>query len=139
MRIALPTLTLALLAAGALPSMAHAQAAVDTLISVDPDGRLDVENFQGSVTVETWDRPAVRVVADGPRSAVRIQGGGSSLSIRSEHSRGPREVDYELSVPATMDLSIQGVSTDVTVRDARGRLEIHTVNGDISVEGGRGV
>lgn len=139
MRSPLPILALALLATGAFPTAVHGQAGVDTLISVDPAGRLELENFQGSVTVETWDRHEVRVVADGPRSAVRIQGGGSSLSIRSDHTRGPREVDYRLSVPATMDLSIHGVSTDVTVRDARGRLEVHTVNGDISVEGGRGV
>lgn len=139
MRYPIRTLTLALLVAGAAPAAAHAQAVVDTMIRVDPAGRLELENFQGSVTVETWDRPAVRVVADGPRGAVRIEGGGSSLSVRSEFPRGPREIDYELSVPATMDLSIHGVSTDVTVRNSRGRLEIHTVNGDISVQGGRGV
>lgn len=139
MRDPIRILTLALLAAGAAPAAARAQAVVDTLISVDPAGRLELENFQGSVTVETWDRPAVRVVADGPRGVVRIQGDGSSVSIRSEHTPGPREIDYELSVPATMDLSIHGVSTDVTVRNTRGRLEIHTVNGDISVQGGRGI
>ncbi|HKY61557.1 MAG TPA: DUF4097 family beta strand repeat-containing protein [Gemmatimonadota bacterium] len=139
MREPIRFLWLSLLVAGAAPALAHAQAPVDTVIAIDPEGRLDLENFEGSVTVEAWNRPAVRVVADGPRSAVRIHGGGSSISIRTEHQRGPRNVDYRLTVPAALDLSIQGVSTDVTVRGAEGRLQVHTVNGDVSVQGGRGV
>ncbi len=132
-------LTLWLLIAGAAPALARAQAPVDTVIAVEPGGRLDLENFQGTVLVETWDRNAVRIVADGPRSAIRIHGGGSSISVRTEHHRGPRDVDYQLTVPAAMDLSIQGVTTDVTVRGTQGRLQVHTVNGDVSVQGGRGV
>jgi hypothetical protein len=132
-------LTLTLLAAGAAPALAHAQAPVDTVIAVDPGGRLDLENLEGSVTVDVWNRNAVRVVADGPREAVRVHGGGASVSIRTEHHRGHRSVDYRLNVPAGMDLSIQGVDTDVTIRGAQGRLQVHTVNGDISAQGGRGV
>lgn len=133
------TLTLSLLVLGAAPALARAQAPVDTVITVDPRGRLDLENFQGSVTVDAWDRPAVRIVADGPRSVIRIHGDGSSISVRTEQHRGPRNVDYRLNVPAAMDLSIQGVDTDVTIRGVRAGLQVHTVNGDVTVEGGRGV
>ena len=132
-------LTLSLLVAGAAPALAHAQAPVDTVIAVDPGGRLDVENFRGSVTVNAWDRNEVRVMAEGPRNAVRIHGGGSSVTVRTEHQHGHRSVDYRLTVPATMDLTIHGVDTDVTIRGAGGRLQVHTVNGDISAEGGSGV
>ena len=107
-------LTLSLLVAGAAPPLAHAQAPVDTVIAVDPGGRLDVENFRGSVTVHAWDRNEVRVMADGPRNAVRIHGGGSSVTVRTEHQHGHRSVDYRLNVPATMDMTIHGVDTDVT-------------------------
>lgn len=139
MRDPIPILTLLLLVTAASPPAVRAQAAVDTVVSVDPAARLDVENFQGSVTIGTWGRNAVRVVADGPRSAIRIEGGGRALSVRTEHHRGPREVDYRLTVPPSMDLSVHGVDTDVTIRDSRGRVQVHTVNGDISVQGGRGV
>jgi DUF4097 and DUF4098 domain-containing protein YvlB len=133
------TLVLSLLVAGAAPVLARAQVPVDTVIAVDPGGRLDLENFSGTVTVDAWNRSAVRIVADGPRSAVRIHGGGSSVSVRTEHQRGPRDVDYRLNVPAAMDLSIQGVDTDVTIRGTQGRVQVHTVNGDVSAQGGRGV
>lgn len=132
-------LMLTVMAAGAAPALAHAQAPVDTVIAVDPGGRLDLENFKGSVTVDAWNRDAVRVIADAPREAVRIQGGGEALSVRTAHHRGDRSIDYRLNVPAAWDLSIHGVDTDVTIREARGRLQVHTVNGDISAEGGRGV
>ncbi|MGH7573311.1 MAG: DUF4097 family beta strand repeat-containing protein [Gemmatimonadota bacterium] len=134
-RILIPLLLVAATAA----VDARAQAAIDTVISVDAPGQLEVENFQGSVTIGTWDRNAVRIVAEGPRDAIRIRGGGGSVSVRTDMSRGPREVDYRLSVPVTMDLSVQGVDTDVTIRDTRGRVQAHTVNGDILVDGGRGV
>ena len=139
MRDPIRFLTLSLLVWGVAPAVTHAQTPVDTVIMVDPEGRLDLENFQGSVTVEAWSRNAVRVVADGPRNAIRVHGGGGSVSVRTEHHRGPHDVDYQLTVPAAMDLSIQGVDTDVTIRGAQGRLQVHTVNGDISVQGGRGV
>ena len=56
-------LTLSLLVLSAAPALARAQTPVDTVITVQPGGRLEVENFQGSVTIGTWDRNAVRVVA----------------------------------------------------------------------------
>ncbi|MGH7557560.1 MAG: DUF4097 family beta strand repeat-containing protein [Gemmatimonadota bacterium] len=132
-------LTLVLVVTAAAPAVVRAQAAVDTVISVDAPGRLNVQNFRGSVTIGTWDRNAVRVVAEGPRSAIRIHGGGGAVSVQTDLSRGPQEVDYRLSVPLGMDLSVGGVDTDVTIRDTRGRVQAHTVNGDISVQGGRGV
>ena len=54
-------LTLSLLVLSAAPALARAQTPVDTVITVQPGGRLEVENFQGSVTIGTWDRNAVRV------------------------------------------------------------------------------
>ena len=46
-------LTLSLLVLSAAPALARAQTPVDTVITVQPGGRLEVENFQGSVTVDT--------------------------------------------------------------------------------------
>lgn len=127
-----------LLGATAAPAL-RGQAVIDTTIAVEPGARLDVENFQGGVTVTTWERNAVRVVADGPREAIRVRGGGRSVSVRTEHDRGHRDVEYRITVPAGIDLSVHGVGTDVTIRGSRGGVQAHTVNGDISVEGGRGV
>jgi DUF4097 and DUF4098 domain-containing protein YvlB len=137
MRHLVRTLALTLVVAAATPALAQAQ--VDNVIAVDPGGRLDLENFRGSVTVDTWDRPAVRVIADAPPTSVRIHGGGPSVSVGTQHPGGPRAIDFRLSVPVALDLSIQGVDTDITIRGSRGRLQVHTVNGDVSVEGGRGV
>ena len=56
---------------------------IDTVIPVDQGARLSVHALSGKVTVRTWNRAEVRVVADpargdevtvrGTRSAVRIE------------------------------------------------------------------
>jgi DUF4097 and DUF4098 domain-containing protein YvlB len=91
------------------------------------------------VTIGTWGRSAVRVVANvAERNRVRIRLSGSVLDIQDERPRGT-PVDYTLTVPAAMDLVIHGVDTDITIVDTEGRVDAQTVKGDIHVRGGRTV
>src|SRR5215475_8558559 len=76
-------------------------------IPLDRDGRLSIENFKGSISITTWDRPevemGVRIDPDGMSSdpnemekvaltEVRVKGSGSSVRIQSsyEHLRSHR-------------------------------------------------
>ncbi|MBA3583408.1 MAG: hypothetical protein H0W36_02565 [Gemmatimonadetes bacterium] len=123
----------------AAPAPVTAQSAIDTLVAVDPDTRLEVQQIHGDVTIGTWGRSAVRVVANvTERNRVRIRRNVSVLAIQDERPHGT-PVDYTLTVPAAMDLVIHGVDTDITIVDTEGRVDAQTVKGDIHVRGGRTV
>ena len=64
---------------------------IDTTVTVRPGSRLDLNNFEGSVTIGVWAKSAVRVQADpeDDEGDVDIDVSGSSVSIRS--SGRPRD------------------------------------------------
>jgi DUF4097 and DUF4098 domain-containing protein YvlB len=121
-------------------SMAFQQS--DTTITVAAGDRLDVESMGGSIVVGTWDRNEVRVQAThGTRDVVNVETRGSVVRVRTERSRGfgfSGIVDYQITVPATMDLELDGVNVAITVEGTRGRVNAESVQGDITLRGGRG-
>src|SRR6185503_1090052 len=110
---------------------------VDTTVPVRAGTRLQLENFNGSTVVRTWDRSSVHIVADGDeRSRLEVRNLGTLLTVRTEHRGSPRSVDYQITVPVRTDLQIKGVYNDVTVNGVQGGISVETVNGDIDVTGG---
>ncbi len=113
---------------------------VDTLIPVRAGTRLQVENFNGATVVRTWEKSAIRIVADGDdRNRLEIRNLGTMLSVKTQSRYGaPRSVDYQITVPVRTELSISGVYNDVTVEGVQGGISVETVNGDVDVRGGDG-
>jgi DUF4097 and DUF4098 domain-containing protein YvlB len=114
----------------------------DTTIAVDRGTRLELSRLGGDVTVETWDRNAIRVRAEHSSMAqieVRVVSGTATISTRGRRGRGIQIVDYALTVPVWMDLNLTGTSGDISVTGAQGRVVAETVEGDVTVRGGRGV
>ena len=114
---------------------------IDTTVTVRPGSRLDLNNFEGSVTIGVWAKGAVRVQADpeDDEGNVDIDVSGSSVSLRSSGRYGPETVDYHLTVPADINLSISGQSGDVTIDGTKGEITVETVEGEIRVSGGGGL
>jgi hypothetical protein len=114
----------------------------DTTITVAAGARLDVETMGGSIVVGTWDRNEVRVQAThGSRDVIDVETSGSVVRVRAERSSGfgfTGIVDYQINVPATMDLELSGINVGITVEGTRGRVNAQSVQGDITVRGGRG-
>jgi DUF4097 and DUF4098 domain-containing protein YvlB len=111
----------------------------DTTVPVPPRARLGLDNFEGNVTVTTWNRSALRIQAthdDDTRIDVDV--GGGVVQVRARSRYGPPEVDYRITVPTDMTLEINCHSGDVKVAGSRGDLQVQTTEGGISVEGGRG-
>ena len=127
------------LAAFALTAMTAVQQ-TDTIIYLDGAGRLELENSGGQVIVTTWDRDAVRIQAEhSSRTFIEVDHRGGVLQIEADAQRGPTTiVDYELTVPASLDLEIDGMFTDVTVEGMKGDVEVETLEGDIRIVGGSG-
>jgi DUF4097 and DUF4098 domain-containing protein YvlB len=126
---------------GALSAAALIQQ-TDTIVALDGASRLSLENFRGEVVVRTWDRDAVQVRADHPASRyIEIDRHGSTISIEVGTDRGmgiAGSTDFELTVPRSMDLSIDGMALEVDIEGTEGEVEVNTVHGNITLSGGRG-
>jgi DUF4097 and DUF4098 domain-containing protein YvlB len=133
------------------------QEKTDTVIQVDKNARLELENFSGSVQIRTWDRPEVKVAAEhSSRERLEIRNSMLRLHIettqdygddrdtgdrrrpRATHGSSSRMTDYVLTIPATMAVSITGPYTDVDIDGSRGEINVETVQGEVKVHGGAG-
>ena len=116
------------------------QAPFDTTISVRPETRLEVTASAGTIDVKVWDRIAVQIVARPQRGAV-VQAvlDGAVLDVRARTPTGGIDlVDYEITVPRKMNLTLGRRDVDITVRGAEGSVDASITSGKIVIEGGRG-
>ena len=68
--------------------------------------------------IKVWDKDAVRVeVTHSDREAVDIKQGDQVVTVRSRSVRGgpPRSLDYTITVPKWMAISVSGTYADVTM------------------------
>jgi DUF4097 and DUF4098 domain-containing protein YvlB len=138
----MPVLPLTALLVASL-SLQQARFDTDTTISVPAGTRLSLQAMQGEVVVRAWDRNQVRIQA-AHSSRTRIEARVSESVLRLE-PRGSGMagawggvVDYELTVPATMAVELQGMGGDVRVEGTRGDVSVNTIEGSITVQSGGG-
>jgi len=113
----------------------------DQTVQVAKGTKLDINNFAGDVIVKVWDKDAVRVeVNNSDRETVDIKQVEQSLRIRSRSTRGgpPRSLDYTISVPSWMAVTVAGTYADVTMEGVGGDVSVETTHGDVKVRGGSG-
>lgn len=111
----------------------------DTTVQVKAGSRLSLNNFDGAVTVTTWNRSAVRVQATHDEdNRVDVDVHLSRVEVRGRSRGGPPEIEYHLTVPVDMALEIGTHSGDIAVEGTRGPVELSTVEGKVSVTGGTG-
>jgi hypothetical protein len=123
-------------------------AGTDTTFALQPGGRLVVEALNGSVVVRAWDRASIRVQAAhaaGAEVFVRQRGGQVTLEARRRSGRQgqwapgpPPAVQYEVTVPRSFNVQVEGVNMPVTVHDVNGTIRISNVAGAVIVRGTRG-
>ena len=122
------------------PIVACAQQ-TDTTIAVQPNARIQIQNFAGSIKVRGWERNAVRIVAgESRRDEVRVQGRDAAVSISTVSRSGvPAPLDYEVTVPIRASLDIGGTYTEISIEGVRGSVSATTVQGEVTLRGGDGV
>jgi putative adhesin len=126
---------------------------VDRTVSIRAGGQLRLKNFSGKVTITGSNRSDVTVhaVRHAPRERLdhiklEVVETGSGVSIEANkkddswHDRNNNVVDTELDiqVPADVTLDVEVFSSDVVVRDVRGRQRLHTFSGEVDVTGAEG-
>ncbi|MEP7028186.1 MAG: DUF4097 family beta strand repeat-containing protein, partial [Candidatus Eisenbacteria bacterium] len=116
-------------------------ARTDTTIVVRPGMKLMLSNYGGSVTIHTWPRNAVKVLAEyGRRDWIDFREVEGALRMASQSRRGPSgSFDYNLTVPAWMPVALSGTYNDVSVDGLQGGLDVETVRGNIVVRRAAGV
>jgi DUF4097 and DUF4098 domain-containing protein YvlB len=118
-----------------------ALAPTDQTVQVTKGTKLDVNNFAGDVNIKVWDKDAVRVEANtSDRETVDIKTGDQTLRIRSRSVRGgpPRSLDYTITIPSWMAVTVAGTYADVTIEGAGADVSVETTHGDVKVRGGSG-
>lgn len=116
------------------------QAPVDTTITVRPETRLEVFTSTGSIAVRVWDRSAVRVIARPERgTVVHAVLDGAVLRVQAQKPSGGVDlVDFEITVPRRMNLTLGRNDVDISVQGTEGSVIASITAGRIAVTGGRG-
>ena len=130
--------------------------ALDTTVTFDARGTVNVSCPGGDVVVTGSDRNQIVVKARTERGAIRFVSSGANATLEPAASRGCNDAHFELSVPTGVhlltntwsgSLRVSGVkgeidahaqSGDVDVRDAGEDIEVETLSGDVTIQGARG-
>jgi DUF4097 and DUF4098 domain-containing protein YvlB len=126
-----------------LPCLAHA-ASIDEHRPANPQGAVEIENVAGSIDVQGWDKSEVAVGGTIGKDVERVDvtADGNRTSIRVILPRGPNwgmrdgSAHLVIHVPANSSIRASLVSSDFKVSAVHGALELRTVSGNISGDGG---
>ena len=125
-------------------SLAYAATSVDEHRAANPQGAVEIDNVAGVIDVQGWDKSEVAVTGTIGKDVERVDVTGDSnrTSIRVVLPKGVhwgmRDGDAHLviHVPTNSSVSTSLVSSDLKVSGVRGALELRTVSGNISGDGG---
>lgn len=135
---------------------------VDRIFDVRPGADVVLTNVNGRITVKAWDQPRVKVVAikeietsrdqlEDAMKALRVEmqprnGGLSIITHYPKEGQGftsifdwilddrvQAEVEYELTVPRTMNVDVTNTNGSIHVTDVAGKHDLDTTNGKIIV------
>jgi hypothetical protein len=125
-------------------SLAYAATSVDEHRPANPQGAVEIDNVAGSIDVQGWDKSEVAVTGTIGKDVDRVDvtGDGNRTSIRVLLPKGMHwnmndgEAHLVIHVPANSSVSASMVSSDLKISAVHGALELRTVSGNISGDGG---
>ncbi len=124
--------------------LAHAATSVDEHRAANPQGEVEIDNVAGSIDLQGWDKPEVAVTGTIGKDVERVDvtGDNNRTSIRVVLPKGMHwnmndgAAHLVIHVPANSSVYASLVSSDLKVSAVRGALELRTVSGNISGDGG---
>lgn len=123
---------------------------IDRTAQIRAGGQLRLKNFSGRVTITGSNRADVAVHA--VRRATRdrldhikldIQETSAGVTIEAnrrdsdwhERDNNVVDTDFDIEVPADIAVDVDVFSSDVSVRDVRGKQRVHTFSGAVDLSG----
>ena len=124
---------------------------VDRTVQIRAGGQLQLKNFSGRVTIAGSNRAdmAVHAVRHATRDRLNhikldIAETASGVTIEAnkkdpdwpERDNNVVDTEFAIEVPADIDVNIEVFSSDVEVKDVRGKQRVHSFSGDVDLAGG---
>jgi DUF4097 and DUF4098 domain-containing protein YvlB len=121
-----------------------AATSVDEHRPASAQGAVEIDNVAGSIDVQGWDKPEVAVSGTIGKDVERVDvtGDGNRTSVRVVLPNGRHwgnndgEAHLVIHVPTNSSVSASLVSSDLKISAVRGALELRTVSGNITGDGG---
>lgn len=112
---------------------AHAQARLDTSVTIDGSATVEVVAWSSDIVVNTVSERRLRVRNTG-EARVDVTGGGRSVRVdaslaRSRNNNGTLTVD----VPRGTTVLVRSQSGEIAVRGTGANVEVRTTSGDITI------
>ncbi|HTK82674.1 MAG TPA: hypothetical protein VL633_10310 [Bacteroidota bacterium] len=138
---------------------------VKKTVELSQDGRVLIDTYKGSITIETWDKPQVDIVAriepdewgrdaeeNVQRTEIDIDSSPGQVRIKSDYDGLKNRHDwffglfgeggvtlplvhYTICMPKTARLSVKDYKSDSHIRNVHGRVEFNTYKGTVSMSG----
>ncbi len=128
-----------------LPWQVIAAETVDERKPASADGYVSINVVRGEVDVRGWDNDEIHVTGrlDEATRRFTFEVNGDEADIEVEIKDGTGWFDGDSSdltifIPSGSQLSMSGVSTDVSARSVTGSVEMALVSGDVELRGGNG-
>lgn len=133
----------------------------DQTYAFAPGDLLELENTNGNVSIEVWDRDEIHILATKKvkvGSSEKAEAAMQELKVEVQPSAGSIRIDtiypkrrdtwfssismsvrYEIKLPVSADLDVTTTNGNIDVAGVSGDLDIGTTNGNVSVadSGGR--
>lgn len=124
---------------------------IERIFETGMSAEVNVSNVEGSIEIQGWDRPEVQIVAvkhgDDGRTTVEIDAEGAQVWARTRTAEGVRSlfgwlrrseevmtVHYTARVPYGSTVAAIGISGPIHVVGIENSLDVHSVNGNITLE-----
>jgi DUF4097 and DUF4098 domain-containing protein YvlB len=132
---------------------------IERLFPASEDVTIEFRNLHGQVTVQSWNRPQVQIIAVRRSQAVEthLEQGENRVHVhthllQSSAPAGERSVDYEIWAPPSArlhlyqetgtlrvesffrDVTVETVAASVYLRNVNGHTSVKTLNGSVTAE-----
>jgi DUF4097 and DUF4098 domain-containing protein YvlB len=119
---------------------AQADRSIDETRPLAADGRIEISNISGEVSVVGWggDGVAITGTVDDGVEELEISSGGNRLTIGVElesRTRHNGNAYLTVKIPATASLEVETVSANIEVEGVTGEIELESVSGRVEVSG----
>lgn len=117
-------------------ALGSAVPAQDTLVDLRRGDTVVLEDLSGRVSVESWDRPFLRVESQDrdPGTMDLRRSGDRLVAVPRKGRSAVEELEVSLVVPSWINLEISGRELEVRVEGLQGGVVVRTLDGDLVLE-----
>jgi DUF4097 and DUF4098 domain-containing protein YvlB len=131
----------AIMIAGAWLAQPATADEINKKIAASPQGKVEISNTSGSVTITGWNRNEVEVtgeVGEGSEGLEFTSSGGITRIkvVLPKKSGNVDDSDLDIRVPAGSSLAVNTISADINVEGVTGAQRLQSVSADIGTAAG---